>query len=764
MIHRNCTQLALAVVWAATVVSSALWAQEVKTESAAKLPVVEMSQPEDSAVEAILGTNPSTPREWVYAAKVLADLRRFDLAKSFLQKILEAKLDQKQLAGLEQEFGSAVFVSMASRAELRPEGSQVGQAVLAATQRELTDPQRLAGWVADLGAPSDAVRSRAIEGLMLARGAAVGPLMAVLADPGRAAEHAGARAMLVRLGRDAVGPLVAALEAQDPKLVVEAIKTLVDLNARDAVVWLVGPSASPQTDPAVRAAATGALAKWVGHVPATGEAARLLAGRAREYFQGRQPLKSDEQGLVAIWSWDAAAKSPAVKRYPADAAVRLEAARLATNAFRVDPQDPQIQLLYLATMLEKAAYEHGLDHALPGGPGTPAAVAAGFDRGVLEALLVDTMHSGHTPAAAAAARILGTKGTAEELLCQGPQPAPLVQATRSPDWRLRFAAVETIVKLRPSRPFAGSNYVTEALEFFIGTSGSPRALVVMPVREEARQIGGLLSGLGFQVETAVTAGETMRQLFASPDYEIALIATSMGESTIETLVQQLRLDHRTAWLPIGILARLEQTKLAEHVAGGDRLTVAFVRPHTVEDARWLVERLALRLGPLRVPFAQRQKTAAAALGWAVALSDQRPSLFDVRRLEDAVLRAQQVPALARQASAVLGNLGTPKSQEWLVAQASQGELPLPTRKAALSAFRQSVERFGVLLTSQQILRQYDRYNQTAGMDRPTQHLLGLILDCIEARAKASEPEGPNGAHAPRPATDEPAERDRPADP
>ena len=50
----------------------------------------------------------------------------------------------------------------------------------------------------------------------------------------------------------------------------------------------------------------------------------------------------------------------------------------------------------------------------------------------------------------------------------------------------------------------------------------------------------------------------------------------------------------------------------------------------------------------------------------------------------------------------------------------------------MAAFGRSVKAFGVLLTSQQVLNQYERYNRSRDLDRETQALLGSILDSIEA--------------------------------
>ena len=72
---------------------------------------------QDAAVTGILATNPTTPRERARAARILADLGRPDLARSFLKLVVDAKLDQQQLAALAEEFGTAMFTEMAGMGE-----------------------------------------------------------------------------------------------------------------------------------------------------------------------------------------------------------------------------------------------------------------------------------------------------------------------------------------------------------------------------------------------------------------------------------------------------------------------------------------------------------------------------------------------------------------------------------------------------------------------------------------------------------------------
>ena len=102
-------------------------------------------------------------------------------------------------------------------------------------------------------------------------------------------------------------------------------------------------------------------------------------------------------------------------------------------------------------------------------------------RRTIQEVLQYAMTYRHPAAAAAAAGLLGAMGKAAEVL-QGDRPAPLALALQDPDRRLRMAALEAIVRLQPSRPFAGSSYVPAALSFFVNTSGTRRALVGRPER------------------------------------------------------------------------------------------------------------------------------------------------------------------------------------------------------------------------------------------------------------------------------------------
>ena len=81
----------------------------------------------------------------------------------------------------------------------------------------------------------------------------------------------------------------------------------------------------------------------------------------------------------------------------------------------------------------------------------------------------------------------------------------------------------------------------------------------------------------------------------------------------------------------------------------------------------------------------------------------------------------------------MATLGTHESQRVLVETASAGPLPIETRQAAAAAFATSVEQFGLLLTGDEIVRQYDLYNASEREPQETQAVLGSLLDTIESQ-------------------------------
>lgn len=698
-----------------------------------------LPKPEDPAVAAILATQPGTALEKIRAAELLARLGRADLAKQFLKQVLEAKLAEDQLAEVGLELGSVFFLRLAAREELAPEGVQIRDAVLGAMKAQLEDPKRLQRLIQQLQDPSFEQRQRAVVGLREAHQAGAVALIEVLVDPARQAEHPAVRAVLMQMATDAVGPLLACLEAPDDRLKAEAALLLAQMQVPEAVLPLQGLAVSEKTSPTLRTAAGEALRRLGLQVPSSPrEVAELLFRLAYEYYTGQRRIPADLEGLVVWWHWDSEQNKPVSEKVSVGQMRLRWAARWAREAYELFPHQERIRLLYLATMVEEAKFRQGLDKALPKGKDSPAERAASFGLQTLEAALRFALDSGHPVAGTAILEVMGQLNPSESILRRTSEPSPVVQALRYGDRRLRMASLGLVLQIDPQLPYPGASYVLEALEFFAASQGLRRAMVISPQAEARSALAGFLAEAGYTADMAPTGREALRGLLSCPDYELVWIDAAVRTPEPAILVQQLRRDARTADLLVGIFCDQEEYERVRRLAEREERILVFVRPYRAELAKQDVARTLALAGPEWVPWQQRQRQAVQAMQWLAQLAQKRQKLYDLHGLEPMLVRALQVPSLAASAAEVLAFLGSPASQTALVELASRGTHSLQLRQAAVDAFAKNVQKFGLLLTTVQIERQYDLYHASAHLPPETRKILGRILEVIES-ASSVEP-------------------------
>jgi CheY-like chemotaxis protein len=356
----------------------------------------------------------------------------------------------------------------------------------------------------------------------------------------------------------------------------------------------------------------------------------------------------------------------------------------------------------------------------------------------VEAALGYAMADGHPASATAAAQVLGQIGNAEELLYGGPKPGALALALQNPDRRLRIAAARAIVAIKPKRQFAGSSYMLQTLGYFASSSGMRRALLAGANVEDLRRMVPALTVAGFQTDTATNGREAMRMAVSSPDYELAMIDAGIDQPPLNLLLQQLRHDDRSDDLRVGLIAREGFSERAQHVAENDPLTKAFARPHDDASVAWQLEQLATLRPEEFVTFKERQRQAVEALDMLGELGRNPGKLYDMHQVEKAVLAAMNTPSLSGKAIAVLAEINSPEAQRALVETAGRVTRPLEIRQAAVSAFRQNLQAHGILLTKEEIIKQYQQYNESKNQDESTQKILALILDCLETPTKAGK--------------------------
>ena len=715
-------------------------------------PTAKKAQPDDDGeadpvILAIRKSNPKSAIELGRAIRNVVNLGRPAEAKKYITLLLDSSPDEGTLVELHRELGSAIFMRMSRDSRFAPEGSALGKAVLDASFTAAHDPTRLAGLIAKLSDDDVAVRHSALVDLRAGGTDSVLALIGALADSSRANEHAVVRATLVNLKELSVGPLVGALETRDEDLLPQIIVVLSRLKASQVTPHLLRPYFASEPDALVRRAAEYGLTKLLGELPLLAQAEQYLARETQAYLDGKLLGRLDYEDMITFWSWDTTKNSPVERRFPGKTASLMMAARLAGDLYAISPNNLNHKRLYLTALLESSKRANGLDQQLPTGDATAHAISASLGVEAIADVLEYTLQQKQTAATIGALEVLAEIGDAKLLQSVNGRPSPLASCLRHTDRRVRFAAVEAIMKMNPVEPFAGSSYLSEALGYFSSTVGSRRVLVAHPRTDQSQTLVGMLNEIGFEADTAQTGRQALRLSVQYPDYEFLLISDAVDHPAAGELIQQLRRDPRTAIAPIGLMARDERFEQMERFTESDPLAETFPRPHDVAGVSLAARRLLTRGGDDIVGFDERMHHAATALDHLARLAEQSKdyNFYDLLRTERAVEQAVNTPQLTDQAARVLGLFGTPSAQRLLVSLASQNARSLSDRQAAASAFDTAISRRGLLLARNDIQIQYDRYNQSKILDGETQAVLGSLLDSIELPTRLSSDQGEESA-------------------
>jgi CheY-like chemotaxis protein len=279
--------------------------------------------------------------------------------------------------------------------------------------------------------------------------------------------------------------------------------------------------------------------------------------------------------------------------------------------------------------------------------------------------------------------------------------------------------------------------VPETLGYFATGANQRRAVVAMPGANRANTLAGRLSGLGIEADPATRGGQAVAAAGQSADLEMVLVDVDIDGPGIRDVLYALRSEPATSQVPIGLLATNSRLDAAHRIASQHQRVVTFPRPQSDSALEELVGQLQAVSDRDPVTPQQRAEMAGAALDWLGQLLARDHTYYDLHRQAPVVEAALYLPALAARSMKALALLGTPASQRALADFASHSSVPIEARNAAAQAFAESVKRYGILLTAEEILSQYDRYNASASLDSATQAVLGNLLDTLESlRAQA----------------------------
>jgi hypothetical protein len=673
--------------------------------------------------------------------------------------------------------------------------SRLVRGIIQAGQLRRRDPQRLAQAAADLGSPDAKARRTAVEQLSRA-GVDALPVLVPLLDPPSddGPRRDLARGLVARLGSAARQPLLDWLGTGDPATWGGVIEALRAAAAEDIEPFLLAPALVPDTPPAARSAARTLLearARTRGRqppeVPSRGVATAILTTRLDGLLTPPglplvdhlmlEPV-TDPAGAAAAFGgsidgvvdrrfWNPQAGAFQAVAVSPRAARAREAAHLARDLEALAVEEQAAVDLVLLAKLETLLVTGGdpltvLERVPPKALREALAGPVGFSEETAGRVFEQAVERGMWQAAAAAAIALAPEGDAATGLAGSPGTLPpsvrdaLVRALAVPDVALQFTAARTLALAAGDPPYRGSSRVLETLLYAATSTGSDRVIVAHPDLEIRHELAAGVSRFGYEPVLVATGRQAIFAARGSADTVLVILAARLVKPTaLETtqFLQQQGLGDIPAVLVVvdpldddGRGKYLARTILAfcdlDRVAIIDRLGSVFepvVDPETGAEtlpARF-PDLLAQAAGPAAVDPTARNTAAEVRLVRArEALSllgrlgrrgwDVSPA---IETAEIALLREQ----LYAPAASLLAAIGRPEAQRALEQEATRADLPEPARLVAKSAFEASVERWGILMNSRQMLAAYGRYNQAA--DDTARRAAGDILDVLEAAGR-----------------------------
>ena len=427
-----------------------------------------------------------------------------------------------------------------------------------------------------------------------------------------------------------------------------------------------------------------------------------------------------------------------------------------------------------ADVLEIAA-SRGMFAAAAGAARAIAAANAAAVAKVTDAPATDDQAAGDTATGKRTAE--EQAATAEAAALTPAVRASLLRAMAVPDATLQFEAARTLALAGGDPPYRGSSRVVEILLQAATSTGEEIAVVAHPDAVVREELATNLSRFGYRIEKVASGRDAILAARASVDTVLVVIAArTVRPTALETVqfiqrqatgdvppvlvvVDPLDDDARGKFLTqlllkfsdldcVGIIDRLDSLFMPRI----DLVTGKLIGPPRFPD------HLAQVAGPQAVAPAARQARATqrrtrAAQSLAL-LADLGRRGWDVAAAETtarmALMQSPQPGSptdLFAQAAALLGTIGTSRAQQALLGETQRTDLPAESRKQALAAFAESVNRYGVLLECGPLRAAYARYNHPAvSTDRA---VAGAVLDVIETPSRKARPVSADAAH-PRP--------------
>ena len=399
---------------------------------------------------------------------------RFDLAKGFAQAVLDSSPDPVELLALSEanRAGYAILqrvVDVAPDAELVEVSRKVLDLIEQGKYVRRSDPKIIIEEIKRLTGTERGWLT-AVKRLRNAGEYAIPFMLDALADGSRKEEWPHIIRALPQIGRDAIRPLAAALQADNTALKAEIIKALGGISYPQSLGYLKYV-AEKDASAELRQLATQSI-RQIDAAALTVSAAPLFYRLAEGYYYHAESLAPAEDANFAnIWFWDSAGQRLVREKVDNSYFNELMAMRACEWALKADPA------FGWAIGLWQAAYfkAESAAIAMPNyfGPGHADAIVYATTAGpeYLHQALGRAVKDRNAYVALGAIEALATTAGEKSLLFRIGAAQPLVQALTFNDRVVKYSAAIAIAAAGPKEKFAESKLVVANLAQALGETG-----------------------------------------------------------------------------------------------------------------------------------------------------------------------------------------------------------------------------------------------------------------------------------------------------
>jgi len=731
----------------------------------------------NSSERVVLYEEPKTALELMKVVEVLSVTGRPVLVRHYLRKFLNDApfaASPEQSAKIVETIGTQKLMQIAINLDFVPLGKEAVTKLIDEAKKHWQDDARIAEalketeWFREPATVSPQIRPEARPAMqILWKGDHLSvqqafQKLATIEDEGEADQLT---AVILSLRPDMKEALAVALGSSNSKLRYHAARGLAVSVTQQESFLLYCVLFSDAVADAEREVVRNLLRQRRITIPSQEQAAAILFERATDYFEHRRPLRIDTDGNVSSWTWERdhtfrnSVSEPTVEERIVLAAIDIEAAytyfaaRYYGQSSGILPKTSANRNAYI--FAHKIAVIE-LQRASP----IPIDWSGFIDPTEAEQFLQASLEKSRFHAASVAIGVLSKEGNTDLLSSTNGKPRPLVQATIAKNRAVRFAALETIMAINPTEPFAGSSLVTETLVWFSKSEGQSVVLSGHPQRAVANQTASLFLGLGYTTDVANTCRELFERAAASPDVELIVVDARTPLPPVGEFVQRMQQDARTAEIPIAILSNNERdfnptitaprrnvmTRFDRRNPESPlRTSLSLVYPHLAseESARWVRDDLLDKTGQetaddrRQTAVEERLEMAKQALRWLreikIAERESGQKTYHFVDVDAVVLEALHSERRVSEGLQLAAEVRSPVIQMAIYELAANSIYPMRLREQASKTFEQSIETFGVLLRGPQIQRLYDRYNQSEHESKTSQELLSRLIDVVKEK-------------------------------